>query len=82
MVRLEGASGLIVYRIFNQGSPYNVPAGSRVNLDKVIEHYNKLNAEVDVERERIKERRKRREEKEERELEERKAWRERQNGRS
>ncbi|KAF2186942.1 hypothetical protein K469DRAFT_705481 [Zopfia rhizophila CBS 207.26] len=27
--------------IFNVGSPYNVPAGSQVNLDKVIEKYKK-----------------------------------------
>ena len=25
--------------MFNVGSPYNVPAGSQVNLDKVIEKY-------------------------------------------
>lgn len=51
-----------IHRVFNVCSPYNVPAGSRINLDKVIEHYNKVNAEVDVERERAKERARRREE--------------------
>jgi hypothetical protein len=48
--------------VFNVGSPYNVPAGSRVNLDKVIAHYEKMNSEVDVERERAKERQARRDE--------------------
>jgi len=27
--------------MFQHGSPYNVPAGSGVNLDKVMEHYRK-----------------------------------------
>jgi len=53
---------MLSHRVFNTGSPFNVPAGSRVNLDKVIEHYKKQNAEVDVERERVKERARRREE--------------------
>ena len=30
------------YRIMNVGSPYNVPAGSQVQMDKVIEKYKKL----------------------------------------
>jgi hypothetical protein len=30
-----------VYRIMNAGSPYNVPAGSQVNMDKVIAKYKK-----------------------------------------
>lgn len=38
-------------RIFNTGSPFNVPAGSQVNLDKVIAHYKKQNAAVDAARE-------------------------------
>jgi hypothetical protein len=59
---LWSAKANCIHRVFNVGSPYNVPAGSRINLDKVIEHYNKLNAEVDVERERAKERARRREE--------------------
>lgn len=29
-------------RIMNAGSPYNVPAGSQVQMDKVIEKYKKL----------------------------------------
>ena len=29
-------------RIMNVGSPYNVPAGSQVQMDKVIEKYKKL----------------------------------------
>lgn len=29
------------FRIMNVGSPYNVPAGSSVNLDKVIAKYEK-----------------------------------------
>ncbi|KAF1989706.1 hypothetical protein K402DRAFT_390673 [Aulographum hederae CBS 113979] len=33
--------------MLNQGSPYNVPAGHYANLDKVIEHYKKQNAEED-----------------------------------
>ena len=28
-------------RVFTQGSPYNVPAGHYVNLDKVVAHYRK-----------------------------------------
>ena len=30
------------HRIMNVGSPYNVPAGSQVQMDKVIEKYKKL----------------------------------------
>lgn len=30
-------------RVFNTGSPFNVPAGHTVNLDKVIAHYHKEN---------------------------------------
>lgn len=34
------------FRIFNTGSPYNVPAGHGTgNLDKVIAHYEKKNKE-------------------------------------
>lgn len=29
-------------RMMNVGSPYNVPAGSQVNMDKVIAKYKKL----------------------------------------
>jgi hypothetical protein len=28
--------------MMNVGSPYNVPAGSQVNMDKVIEKYKKI----------------------------------------
>jgi hypothetical protein len=31
------------YRIMNAGSPYNVPAGSQVSMEKVIEKYRKIN---------------------------------------
>jgi hypothetical protein len=33
---------LTVRRIMNVGSPYNVPAGSQVQMDKVIEKYRKI----------------------------------------
>ncbi|KAI4106656.1 MAG: hypothetical protein L6R37_002048 [Teloschistes peruensis] len=34
--------------IFNTGSPYNVPAGHGANLDELIAHYKKKNAEQDA----------------------------------
>ncbi|KAL8632126.1 hypothetical protein Q9189_002150 [Teloschistes chrysophthalmus] len=34
--------------IFNTGSPYNVPAGHSANLDELIAHYKKKNAEQDA----------------------------------
>jgi hypothetical protein len=33
------------HRIMNVGSPYNVPAGSQVSMEKVIEKYKKINNE-------------------------------------
>ena len=37
------------HRIFNTGSPYNVPAGQGgANLDALIAHYKKKNAEHDA----------------------------------
>ena len=44
--------GLMKSRIFNTGSPYNVPAGSQANLDELIAHYKKENAEAQEKRER------------------------------
>lgn len=38
-------------RIFNTGSPYNVPAGHTANLDELIAHYKKINADVNMARE-------------------------------
>lgn len=38
-------------RIFNTGSPFNVPAGHTVNLDKVIAHYHKENENANKARE-------------------------------
>lgn len=38
-------------RVFNTGSPFNVPAGHTVNLDKVIAHYHKANDNANKERE-------------------------------
>ena len=38
---------LIVFRVFNTGSPFNVVAGSQANLDELIAHYEKKNAEAD-----------------------------------
>lgn len=38
-------------RIFNTGSPFNVPAGHTVNLDKVIAHYHKENENANKTRE-------------------------------
>lgn len=37
-----------IYRVFNTGSPYNVPAGHGANLDGLIAHYKKKNAEQDA----------------------------------
>ncbi|KAL8813713.1 MAG: hypothetical protein Q9200_000050 [Gallowayella weberi] len=34
--------------IFNTGSPYNVPAGHGANLDELINHYRRKNAEQDA----------------------------------
>ena len=34
---------LLLHRIFNTGSPYNVPAGHSVDLSAVIAHYEKQN---------------------------------------
>lgn len=43
---------LISYsRIFNTGSPFNVPAGHTVNLDKVIAHYHQENENANKARE-------------------------------
>jgi hypothetical protein len=40
-----------LYRFFNTGSPFNVPAGQgSINLDKVIAHYEKQNAQQELER--------------------------------
>jgi hypothetical protein len=36
---------LTMYRIMNQGSPYNVPAGQTANMDKVIAKFRKEAAE-------------------------------------
>ncbi len=41
-------------RIFNTGSPYNVPAGQgSANLDKLIAHYERKNAEEENRKVRI-----------------------------
>ena len=37
-------------RIFNTGSPYNVPAGSTVNLDELKAHYQQKNLEAEKKR--------------------------------
>ncbi|MCJ1267427.1 hypothetical protein MMC22_007312 [Lobaria immixta] len=37
--------------IFNTGSPYNVPAGHSANLDELIAHYHRQNAEANKARE-------------------------------
>ncbi|KAL8723815.1 MAG: hypothetical protein Q9181_007175 [Wetmoreana brouardii] len=37
-----------LFRVFNTGSPYNVPAGHGANLDELIAHYKKKNAEQDA----------------------------------
>jgi hypothetical protein len=40
--------GSNVLRIFNTGSPYNITAGQGPrNMDAVVAHYEKLNAEVE-----------------------------------
>lgn len=40
------------FRIFNTGSPYNVPAGSQANLDELMAHYKKESIEAQEKRER------------------------------
>jgi hypothetical protein len=37
----------------NQGPPINVASGSYVNLDKVIDHYKKINEETEQRRQEI-----------------------------
>lgn len=39
------------FRIFNTGSPYNVPAGHSANLDELIAHYERQNVLVNEARE-------------------------------
>ena len=41
---------LVFYRIFNTGSPYNVPAGHSIDLGAVIAHYEKQNAATEERR--------------------------------
>jgi hypothetical protein len=44
-----------VYRVFNTGSPHNAVAGQGpINLENVIAHYEKQNAEEDERRAKIK----------------------------
>jgi len=38
---------VLSHRIFNAGSPYNVPAGSTVDLSAVIAHYERKNREIE-----------------------------------
>ena len=38
---------LPLVRVFNTGSPYNVPAGSKVDLSEVRAHYQRKNAEME-----------------------------------
>lgn len=37
-------------RVFNTGSPYNVPAGHSINMEAIIAHYEKRNREVEEKR--------------------------------
>ena len=39
-------------RVFNPGSPFNVPAGSQANLDELMEHYRRQSHEAQERRER------------------------------
>ena len=41
---------MLFYRIFNTGSPYNVPAGHSIDLGAVIAHYEKQNAATEEKR--------------------------------
>ncbi len=46
--RKSRANPLASYRIFNTGSPWNVPAGhGGANLDSLIAHYEKKNADAE-----------------------------------
>lgn len=35
------------FRLFNSGSPYNVPAGSSTDLSAVVAHYERRNKEME-----------------------------------
>ena len=39
-------------RVFQTGSPHNIPAGSQANLDELMEFYRKQNREAQEKRER------------------------------
>ena len=41
---------MLIYSSINQGPPINVTPGSYANVDKAIEHYNKLNEETEEKR--------------------------------
>ena len=45
-----GANLPSIRRIFNTGSPYNVPAGHSIDLEAVKAHYEKQNAEAELKR--------------------------------
>ena len=44
------ANHSFIARVFNTGSPYNVPAGHSIDLTAVIAHYEKENAETELKR--------------------------------
>ncbi|KAF1808068.1 hypothetical protein P152DRAFT_462942 [Eremomyces bilateralis CBS 781.70] len=46
--KYRGPSELNGAEVFNAGSPYNVPAGHGINLDKLVEHYEIKSREVDA----------------------------------
>lgn len=35
------------YRVFNVGSPINIPAGHNANLEAITAHYNKMHKETE-----------------------------------
>lgn len=39
-----------MFRIFNTGSPYNIPAGASADLEHLKAHYEKLNVEAEEKR--------------------------------
>ena len=40
------ANHILRYRVFNTGSPYNVPTSAAVNLDALVAHYKEENRKM------------------------------------
>lgn len=46
----QGLIHPLLSRVFNTGSPYNIPAGASADLDHLRAHYEKLNVEAEEKR--------------------------------